>query len=106
MTRRKPEEKRELVERFEKSGLSMREFCAREGVSFYTFRGWRQAMKRDARDQELVEIGKRISAAGSTSLEARTSLRLTIGEATVEMMPPVDEAALETVVRVLARIRC
>jgi len=108
MTRRKPEEKRELVQRFEKSSMTMREFCEREGVSFYTFRGWRQAMKRDAREQELVEVGRTVTAAGSTraSLDRPVPVRLTIGEATVEVIPPVDEAVLETVIRVLGRCRC
>ena len=103
MTRRKPEEKRELVQRFEKSSMTMREFCEREGVSFYTFRGWRQAER-----QELVEVGRTVTAAGSTraSLDRPVPVRLTIGEATVEVIPPVDEAVLETVIRVLGRCRC
>jgi len=108
MTRRKPEEKRELVQRFEKSGMTMREFCEREGVSFYTFRGWRQSIKREVKDEKLVEVGRTATAARSTSasLERATPVKVRIGEATVEVIPPIDEAALETVVRVLARSRC
>ena len=108
MTRRKPEEKRLLVDQFENSGMTMREFCARERVSFYTFRGWRQRMKRDTKDQELVEVGRGVKAAGSRDVrvERPSVVRVTIGQATVEVNSPVDEETLETVVRVLERCRC
>ena len=108
MTRRKPEEKRLLVDQFENSGMTMREFCARERVSFYTFRGWRQRMKRDTKDQELVEVGRGVKAAGSRGVrvERPSVVRVTIGQATVEVNSPVDEETLETVVRVLERCRC
>ena len=42
----------------------------------------------------------------AASLDRPVPVRLTIGEAPVEVIPPVDEAVPETVNRVLGRCRC
>ncbi|MCK6556236.1 hypothetical protein L6Q96_16900 [Candidatus Binatia bacterium] len=53
------------VREWERSGLAMREFCARRGLKAATLSWWRQQIKRLAERQarpervELVEIGRR-----------------------------------------------
>jgi transposase-like protein len=43
--RRGAESKRELVARQVRSGLTVREFCHREGLNTWTFYGWRSQLR-------------------------------------------------------------
>lgn len=42
------EERQDLLARFEASGLGTREFCEQQGISYFTFVGWRSPKKKGA----------------------------------------------------------
>jgi len=46
--RRSREEWESILERFEESGKSLREFCRAEGISAESIRRWRHRLKRSA----------------------------------------------------------
>ena len=91
-----------LVQGWERSGLTMREFCTREGVKPATFSWWRQELKRLAGQKratgriELVEIGR-----GATSADTGFELALASG---VRVRVPMrfEAEALKELLAVLA----
>lgn len=79
--RRSKKEQRELVERFEASGLVARQFCRREGVALSSLQRWRRrtAQAGPAGFVELVPAARPNTAPASWSVEVvfpnGTSLR-------------------------------
>ena len=72
------------IQEWERSGLSMREFCARRGLSAATLSWWRQELagRGEGHRGERVQLVE-ISAAGGTTgnsfaIELRNGLRLQV----------------------------
>ncbi|MCK4515883.1 MAG: hypothetical protein KAU31_11525 [Spirochaetaceae bacterium] len=92
-----------IVEQWEASGESTKEFCERAGVNFCTFSTWRRKIAREKRENGFVELeGAHSTVGGITG----SKMRLVIGEMTLEIESPVDEAGLQTVLAVLERRKC
>lgn len=90
-----------LVDEYEGSELTIKEFCRRREISYWTFREWRRRLAEERSERYLVEIGP-VAQPGGTS----GSMRLTIGLVTIEVGTPVDEANLAAVLRAVERSRC
>lgn len=54
--RRTEAQRRVLVERFTSSGVTLREFCRREGVSLSSLQRWRALADDSSRAAEFVEL--------------------------------------------------
>lgn len=90
-----------LVGEHERSELTIKEFCRRREINYWTFREWRRRLADEQPETELVEIaGVDQPRAGSGSL------RLIVGPVTIEIDAPVDEANLTAVLRAVERSRC
>jgi transposase-like protein len=89
------------IQQWERSGLSMGEFCARRGLKPATLSWWRQEIrrrggeKRSASDVELVEIGR-----GVSSVDSGFAIELTNG-LRVHVPMRFDAAALKELLGVL-----
>jgi transposase-like protein len=98
---RKAFEWKALVHEYERSDMTIKEFCRRREVNYWTFREWRQRLADEQPETQLVEIAPvdqpRVSCG---------SLRLTVGPVTIEIDAPVDEANLTAVLRAVERSRC
>ena len=92
-----------IVEQWEASGESTREFCKRAGVNFCTFSTWRRRIAREKREDGFVEVGSRHPISGGI---AGSKMRLVIGEMTLEIESSVDEAGVQTVLAALDRWKC
>ena len=90
-----------LVDEYEDSDLTIKEFCHRREISYWTFRQWRQRPADQQPETELVEI-----ATVGQPRPGDGFLRLTVGAVTIEIGTPVDEANLTAVLRAGERSRC
>ena len=90
-----------LIQEYEGSGLTIKEFCRRRELSHWTFGEWRRRVAEEQPEAELVEIGA-VGQSGRSS----GSLRLTVGPVSIEIGTPVDEANLTAVLRAVQRSRC
>jgi hypothetical protein len=92
-----------LLREYEGSDVTMKEFCRRRMVSYWTFREWRRRLSQEPQpgSVKLVEI-----AAKATHGEAHGKLRLVVGQVVIEVGAPVDEANLAAVLRAVERSRC
>ena len=52
-------ERRAIVKRYEKSGLTQAEFCRREGVNPWTLRDWRRRIQDEGRSDLFIEVSGR-----------------------------------------------
>jgi hypothetical protein len=74
-TKRKSDDWRELIENWEQSGVSQKEWCKRQQISFYTFRSWRSKLKSldKSSDTESIKwievIGHKNASEGSHAVE-------------------------------------
>ena len=58
---------RELVARQARSGLSVPEFCRREGLNAWTFYGWRSRLRARAADEQPVARDSAVPAVQPTA---------------------------------------
>lgn len=89
------------IEQWERSGLAMRDFCARRGLKPATLSWWRQEIRRRGAEQrrdrgvELVEIGRGVSSVDSSfAIELANGLR-------VHVPARFDAAALKELLGIL-----
>ena len=89
-----------LVQDFEQGNFSIKEFCLDKGISYWTFREWRRKLAAESVGNDFVEIspGPPIGVSGS--------IRIRIGNISVEVSTPVDELVLCSVLRAVERSRC
>lgn len=101
ISHRKALEWKALVHEYERSDITIKEFCRRRQINYWTFREWRKRLAEEQPETELVEIAPidQPRAGGG-------SLRLTVGLVTIEIEAPVDEANLTAVLRAVERSRC
>jgi len=92
---------RALVDEYEGSDLTIKEFCRRREISYWTFRERRRRLADEQQQDELVEIGR-----VEQSRTGGGSLRLIVGAVTIEIVTPVDEVDLTAVLRAVERSRC
>ena len=90
-----------LVDEYERSDVTIKEYCRRREVNYWTFREWRRRLADEQPETDLVEITPVDIACGGSG-----SLRLTVGSVTIEIDAPVDEANLTAVLRAVERSRC
>lgn len=78
---------REIIERFDSSGLSVGEFCKREGLCVSSFKRWRPRVEAGSRELEappttvpggFVELGTIGRARDASRFEVRLDLGLGI----------------------------
>lgn len=100
-THRKALEWKALVHEYERSDITIKEFCRRREVNYWTFREWRRRLADERSAMELVEIAPVDRSRGGSG-----SLRLSVGPVTIEIDAPVDEANLTAVLRAVERSRC
>lgn len=67
--RRSEAEWQELFSRFEKSELSAREFCGKEGIGHESFRRWREKLNAQAERSAFVPVTSEPSSPPSWTLE-------------------------------------
>ncbi len=90
-----------LVDEYERSDLTIKEFCRLREINYWTFREWRRKRVDDKAETQLVEIGC------ADALPAGSRLfRVKTGSVTVEVAAPVDEANLAAVLRAVRRSQC
>ena len=94
-------ERREaLLDEFEKSGVSGKQFAALVGVNYQTFATWIQSRRRRRGDYEAIRAAK-LSATATPKKDAtkRTAAALPLRwlEAVVEEQPRIDEDAAASV---------
>lgn len=102
--RRSVTEKRQLLARYERSGLSQKAFCQRHGVALSTLQCWRRRA-RDT-DQEptpsFVEIPQVTGIARALSVEAAVFIELP-GGVRLEVLVGTDAQWLSGLVRAMGR---
>jgi transposase len=96
---RKEQQWRRWIEDWRASGLSVRAFCARQGLALPSFYGWRRELqRRDAAQPVFVPVrvvGENVTAPGR-------SIEVVLGSGrTVRVGPGFDAATLQQVVAVL-----
>ena len=103
--RRSVTERRRLLARYERSGLSQKAFCLRHGVALSTLQYWRRRA-RDT-DQEptptFVEISQVTGTAGVRSVEAAVFIELP-GGVRLEVPAGTDAQWLSGLVRSMGRV--
>jgi len=103
--RRGVAERRQLLNRYECSGLSQKAFCQRHGVALSTLQYWRRRA-RDT-DQEptptFVEIPQVTGTAGVRSVEAAVFIELP-GGVRLEVPAGTDAQWLSGLVRSMGRV--
>jgi len=103
--RRSVAERRQLLDRYERSGLSQKAFCLRQGVALSTLQYWRRRA-RDT-DQEptpsFVEIPQVTGMARALSVEAAVFIELP-GGVRLEVPAGTDPQWLSGLVRAMGRV--
>ena len=98
-------EKRQLLDRYERSGLSQKAFCLRHGVALSTLQYWRRRA-RDT-DQEptpsFVEIPQVTGIAGVRSVEAAVFIELP-GGVRLEVPAGTDAQWLSGLLRAMGTV--
>ncbi|HRZ98849.1 MAG TPA: transposase [Paludibacter sp.] len=85
------EEKRDLVERWKQSGLSMMAFSKQHGINYHTFVWWIKPKKNKAKSK----VKPAVSTAGfseikmTTNRDAQLFARLTVGKVQIELFQPL-----------------
>ena len=103
MARGKREQWQAVVERWKASGLLTKEFCREAGVNYWTFSEWRRKLEPQGRRSEFVEV---VAPEALSRNAAGARIRVRIGEVTVEVESPVDEAGLVAVLRAVEQRGC
>lgn len=67
--RRSEEEWREVFARHEESGLGVREFCRKEGISFESFRRWGEKLGAGVEESAFVRVSPESPSRPSWTLE-------------------------------------
>jgi transposase len=103
--RRSPTERRQLLARYERSGLSQKAFCLRHGVALSTLQYWRRRA-RDT-DQEprpsFVEVPQVTGMARGLSVDAGVFIELP-GGVRLEVPAGTDTQWLSGLVRAMGRV--
>jgi len=95
------------VRAHEKSGLSLAEYCRRQGLSYHAFRYWRKKLSRSSDDSKvaLVEVGRfcvpgnrNIPAGSDSSSDLRVRIK---GRYTVDVKDGFSASTLSRVITVL-----
>ena len=73
-----------LIDEYENSDLTIKEFCHRREISYWTFRQWRRRLADEQPEVEIARVDHPLPNEGF--------LRLTVGAVTIEVGTPVDEA--------------
>ena len=81
---------RRTVRRQQRSGLTIRDFCRREGLKDWTFRWWRQELER--RDQK-ADSNQRVDPAGTPTVATPAFLPVQIVD--LESVAPRPPALIE-----------
>jgi len=90
---------RRLIAAQSKSGLTVREFAAAEGITAATLYWWRSKLRRDRTQLvpvEVVESGADHRSGASGSFEVQVD-----GSVTLRVPPGFDEAELRRLIRAL-----
>jgi hypothetical protein len=101
---------REVFERRERSGLSVRAFCDREGLAESTYYRWLAELHRcNAKGVtgSAPSIFAPVTVTESTSLSSSSSIEIVVGESwRVRVNSGFDASVLEAVLNVLESRRC
>jgi len=103
--RRSVTERRRLLARYERSGLSQKAFCLRHGVALSTLQYWRRRA-RDTNQEptaSFVEIPQVTGIAGVRSVEAAVFIELP-GGVRLEVPARTDAQWLSGLVRSMGRV--
>ncbi len=96
----KREQWRRVIEDWKASGMSMRGYCAREGVSFNGFRYWRARLAEPGRPLRPVKLGVRPVGTAAATIDV-----VVAGRFTVSVAEGVSPEHLGRVVRALEALR-
>ncbi len=103
MARGKREQWQVVVERWKASGQSTKEFCREAGVNYWTFCEWRRRLQPQSPNTEFVEV---MAPEAVRRIGGGAKIRVMIGEVTVELESPIDEAGLGAVLRAVEHRAC
>lgn len=95
-----PEERYELVTRYQRSGLTQREFCEAEGLAIGTLRGWlhKQNWKR-------VEAPRFVEVTAAKRPEQIDTIELRLGDVRVVLPASIaDDRIVDLVVALERRV--
>ena len=98
---REVQEWKTLIRQYEDSGLTIKDFCSRRRVSYWSFCRWRRTLSESTAGTEVVEVAPLVPPTGRPGF-----LRVTVGSVTIEVGTPVDEPNLVAVLRAVERSRC
>lgn len=96
---------RDLIERQQQSGQSIREFCDSEGVSQPSFFAWRKRLRLENGQPQSRFVPVQIDMLDSVRRAGRIEILLSDGKC-VRVQPGFDEQTLIAVLSVLERSPC
>jgi transposase len=100
---RKEQQWRRWIDQWQKSGLSIRVFCARHGLAAPSFYAWRRAIRlRDAATVSFVPV--QLSPEEQPASSPRIEVVLGSGR-TLRVAPGFDAATLRQLLAVLEEVR-
>jgi hypothetical protein len=96
---------RRLVRDWERSGLTIRDFCAERGLAEHNFHAWRRTLV--TRDQEkALPAFVPVQVVNATASEQATGIEISFPDGVlVHVRSGVDEATLRLVLALLAKER-
>ena len=89
-----------LVQECERSGLSIKEFCQKREINYWTFLDSKKRLRAGVSEGELVEVPR------SEAPAAGERMRLSVAGVAIEVSGEVDEGQLTTVLRAARRAAC
>ena len=95
------------MDSWERSDVSQKEYCLRNGIKYLTFINWRKQLKKERKNNKVrvvqlkdkLNINSLIRPKGSTS-----EIKISFGEFTIEFDPRVSLESLTGIIRVLKSI--
>jgi len=101
----------DLVQRWQRSELSVREFCQQHQISEPSFYSWRRVLRERGVIEEPARASKPVTPAFvkltlDTPAEAASALDLVLGERVLRVRPGFDPAMLLELVRLLEESAC
>ena len=104
MAKGRREQWQAVVERWKASGQPVKGFCREAGVNYRTFCDWRRRCAPQGwLSNGFVEV---VATEAVSRIGRGAKIRVMIGEVTVELESPIDEAGVVAVLRAVERRAC
>ncbi len=97
----------EHIDSWERSELSQREYCLRNGEKYKTFLYWRKQLKKESKNNkaQVVQLKEKININSLIrSKESSSMIKITFGEFNIEFDPHVSLESLTGIIKALKSI--